>query len=468
MLSKLALSLAVLSLAALDARGELPRLVTNELYVSDYSNDRVAVYSPDGTYLRAFATPGMNGPRGIVFADDGSFFVVSQINSTVYHFGRDETVQNQFSHALLTSPTGAALSPAGELHVGSFNGARICVFSQSGTFLRSYTAPGFSTPNCVAFDTAGNAYAASAGNGSVFKFDVNENFVAEFDVPTGFSLTSPMSVTFDRSGTFWVSGGSSDNLVQFTTDGTFLGEITHPDLTGPQGIALDDRGHMFSTSFYQDVIVEFDASGAYVRTIATGGLSVPRSIAFDPGRIDLEFPSLCDGDGGDGMGCTACPCGNDAPGGTTGGCLNSGGESARLHVFGSSSVAASNLRFELDRGVPTALAVLVSGAALAPTNPMNPCFGLNSGFAPASMDGLRCAVTDFRRHGSRSTDAEGRVGSMGPGWGGQDAPPAGILNQAGFVAGADRHFQVFYRDLLHGTCTNGLNTTQARSLTVAP
>ena len=458
----------LLALLAASASAELPEQVTNELYVSDFINDRIAVFSDDAVFLRSFTAPGLDGPRGIVFREDGTFYVGSQNNNTIYHFGRDQTVINQFSHALLTAPTGAGISPAGELHVSAFFGHRICVFTLDGTFLRSYTAPSFSTPNCIAFDTAGNIYAASAGRGSVYKFDVNELFVDEFRPPAGISLTSPMSVARDKNDVLWVSGGSSHNLVKFALDGTYLGEVKHPDLTGPQGVAFDDRGHVFSSSFYQDTLVEFDGDGNYIRTILTGGLSIPRSIAFDPGRIDTEFPSRCEGDGGDGLGCTDCPCDNNAQPNSGGGCLNSVGESARLHAYGTGSLTAGDLRFELDGSTPNALAVLISGEALAPQNPSNPCFGLATGFIPMNMDGLRCAVVDFRRHGNRPIDANGRVGAMAPGWGGLDAPAIGIGARAGFSAGQERHFQAFYRDDSSQRCGTGLNSSGARSVTFLP
>ena len=90
-------------------------------------------------------------------------------------------------------------------------------------------------PNCLAFDDQGNRYVASVGRGTVFKFDVAEQFLIEFGSPTGVSLVSTMSIAIDTNEVLWVSGGSSHNLSKFATDGSYLGEVTHPDLTGPQG-----------------------------------------------------------------------------------------------------------------------------------------------------------------------------------------------------------------------------------------
>ena len=51
-----------------------------------------------------------------------------------------------------------------------------------------------------------------------------------------------------------------------------------------------------------------------------------------------SFTESCNGDGGDQMGCTDCPCFNNIPTGNVGGCVNSAGTSTRLRVSGTSSI----------------------------------------------------------------------------------------------------------------------------------
>ena len=183
------------------------------------------------------------------------------------------------------------------------------------------------------------------------------------------------------------------------------------------------------------------------------------------------FPDVCNGDGGDGFGCTPCPCGNDVPAGTIGGCINSSGGGARLLPSGSRSVTAPNpgdLRMEMIDGVPTSFAVLISGAAVAPDNAANPCFGLNSGLQSVVLDGLRCAVQSTQRHGGRPVAADGSVGSSTNGWGGASGPASGLAIQGGFVPGLTRHFQVFFREIPGAICMSEQNTTQAVTVTFEP
>jgi len=193
-----------------------------------------------------------------------------------------------------------------------------------------------------------------------------------------------------------------------------------------------------------------------------------------PFEVGNSLTSHCFGDGGDQLGCTNCPCGNNAPINSGGGCLNSAGTSTRLHVTGSTSVslpasASADLRFSVSNAPGNALCILNSGDALAPGNPNNPCSGQDSGIRAAVYDGLRCAIANTRRHGSRAADPLGNVGTTGSPWGGEGNPPAGIANAgSGFATGQTRFFQVIHRDDSLEVCMRGLNTSQAIEVTFTP
>ncbi len=189
------------------------------------------------------------------------------------------------------------------------------------------------------------------------------------------------------------------------------------------------------------------------------------------GCPSIEASDHCSGDGGDQLGCTNCPCGNNATPGTVGGCLNSALTSSRLSASGDPAVNllandTNDLRFSLTGAPANVFCLLNSGDAVAPTNPMNPCFGLDSGAQALLFDGLRCAVTNTRRHGGRPADLNGEVGVTNSPWGGEGGPPVGIAQMgAGYVAGQTRFFQVIHRDDPLAQCMRGLNTSQAVSVT---
>jgi hypothetical protein len=182
----------------------------------------------------------------------------------------------------------------------------------------------------------------------------------------------------------------------------------------------------------------------------------------------------CNGDGGDQMGCTDCPCANNAAPGTIGGCVNSSGNSTRLDATGDTSVSlpsgdTTDLRFTASGAPGLAFGVLLSDSAVGPLNMANPCFGMMSGTQAGDRDGLRCiAGGSGQRHGGRSADGNGDTGLTNNGWGGEFAPPAGIAAAAGFAAGQTRFFQLNHREDAMLICMRGLNSSQAVEITFTP
>ena len=186
---------------------------------------------------------------------------------------------------------------------------------------------------------------------------------------------------------------------------------------------------------------------------------------FRPCGADAGRP-FCQGDGGDQLGCTDCPCGNNAAPGSAGGCLNTVARSAVLSATGatSSNRSACDLVLRVEDAMPSTFALLLSGSNTLPANPANPCVAQHpgSGVTSAALDGLRCVGGSVFRHGVRVTDALGAVGTTNAGWAG-----ATILGGLpGSAAGQTRYFQSFYRDLGAGACTAGVQTTNGLAITL--
>ena len=178
----------------------------------------------------------------------------------------------------------------------------------------------------------------------------------------------------------------------------------------------------------------------------------------------LLAQEYCYGDGGFTAACKPCPCGNDMPAGNQTGCMNSAGTGGRLVATGLANVSLDTLEFNITGGNPGGFAVLVAGDSRLPAAGMCPP-GSGIVVPTAPFDGLRCVGGGFRRHGGRALDATGA--NISP-WGGSGGPPIGLIAKGGYVVCQTRQFQVIYRDLLWGTCTTGLNTTNAVQVTMTP
>jgi len=254
------------------------------------------------------------------------------------------------------------------------------------------------------------------------------------------------------------NAGTSAVVTVFGTDGSVLG-VFNPVNTGWTQVLIASTVPQISHFTLQH----------------TGGTGIVAIDDFSYCANDVG-ESYCFGDGGDGAGCSDCPCMNNAPGGSVGGCLNSAGTSARIMATGDLSASlppgiSTDLRLTLS-GAPTgAFCVMLSGSAVAPQSVANMCTGLNSGAQSLDRDGLRCAVMNLRRHGGRAADGFGSImDSAGPSrvWGGEAQPGGGLYAQGGFVSGQTRFFQVTFRADPTTVCMRGLNTTQAVGVTFTP
>lgn len=335
---------------------------------------------------------------------------------------------------------------------------------------------------CTNSHSSGPFAAAMSGDTAVLRFDVT---TPGMDVVAG-QLTNYAidlsSFDLDINGPTGVGLGGATNLqIQNDFPAADGWRITGASLTTGDafGAGFGTVGSFF-TSTDLDVL-----AGVY--NVAANLTSFSYSIMGPTGFMEIfpetlvitgapVFVDLCNGDGGNQMGCTNCPCGNNAMPGTIGGCTNSGGGSTAIAASGSTSVSLgagdpTDLRLTLTGAPPNAFCVMLSGDAVAPANMANPCFGMNSGAQAADRDGLRCAVQNTLRHGGRSANVAGEVvDSAGPSrvWGGEAQPNAGIAGQAGFVAGQTRYFQLNHRDDAMQVCMRGLNTSQAIEVTFEP
>ena len=184
----------------------------------------------------------------------------------------------------------------------------------------------------------------------------------------------------------------------------------------------------------------------------------------DCGPID-PFTEFCPGDGGNQMGCTDCPCGNNAMPGSPGGCLNSAGRSCEILMSGNPSVTADTLRVEASGANSSTFGVLFSAINQLPN------FGAcppGSGVAGTSLDGLRCVGGSAVRNGARPSDANGDIGVTTNGWGPPNGPPGGLIANGMYVAGQTRHYQIFYREMETLGCLTAQNTSNAVSVTFTP
>lgn len=176
---------------------------TGNLYVGDVFNNRVNVFDGDGNFIKSFAEgqfgglkPGRAffGPSGVTFDETGNVYVGDFSNDRILKFtpegeqigsiGTSGTEPGQFQ-----GPAGVRISPvSGNFVVSDQFNNRVQVLDPEGkpllTFGSQGTGPGqFNQPIGVEVDEYENIYVADSINSRVQVFDKNGTFLTAYGEP---------------------------------------------------------------------------------------------------------------------------------------------------------------------------------------------------------------------------------------------------------------------------------------------
>jgi DNA-binding beta-propeller fold protein YncE len=215
-----------------------------KVYVTDYGNARVEVFTPEGVYISQWTT---------------------------------------LAHGFST-PVGVAVSAAGDVYVADYETSRIQVFSNAGAFIRQWgtagTGPGqFNQPYGVALGPDGIVYVADAGNRRVQAFDDMGNFIMQWQTSGGDAIAT------DAAGRVYVGEGAS--VLVYSNTGSLLATYQMPP-TDPIGsargvTATSDRIYVVDSVRYR--VIEFTSTGEYVRqsgSLGAGGqFNDPTAVCVD-------------------------------------------------------------------------------------------------------------------------------------------------------------------------------------------
>jgi sugar lactone lactonase YvrE len=262
----------------LDAPIGLAINAADEIYVTEFRNNRVQRFSSEGKSLATFAVAPM--PGGLAVDRAGNVYVApmmshkisvySAAGKLIREWGRKGKGDGEFDQ-----PGGIALAPDGTVYVADQVNRRIQRFTPEGKFLLKWgeygTKPGqfdgkeklpnrTGGPNFVAVDKHGNVYTTEAAPGRVQKFTAAGKVLSWFGSnstdPGGFggrprNLPGPIAICLDRAARIWVS--STNNRVQlFSPEGKLLGgALALKPGTGPgqfhtpHGLVIDSHGCLY-------------------------------------------------------------------------------------------------------------------------------------------------------------------------------------------------------------------------------
>jgi sugar lactone lactonase YvrE len=270
------------------------------LWVVDNGNDRIQIFTADGTFLESWGSPGSaegqfrfqrsngDGYGGIAFAPDGTFYVLDPGNFRVQKFDSDRTfVLNWGSEGTdpgeFSDPIGIAIAPDGAVWVVDDVRNDIQHFDQDGNLLGAITArpgsePAFNSINGLAIDAAGDLYVSDLVGSQVLKLHPDGTLVTTFGGPDQAALDGaspvpaatpaslfkslfegqPDQMAIDGSGRLFVSEGADTggHVLIFDADGQYLTSI-NPEGSFPTGIALDTEGNLYVTQYWANTVEKY-------------------------------------------------------------------------------------------------------------------------------------------------------------------------------------------------------------------
>ncbi|XP_078661149.1 E3 ubiquitin-protein ligase TRIM32-like [Branchiostoma floridae x Branchiostoma belcheri] len=224
----------------------------NEIYIADYGNSRIQVFTMDGVYIREFKTtlPGETGeklrPEDVAADRNDNLWVVGD---HVVQYSREGTCLATIDLPHVESFRGITVSMATEqVIVTEYDGqnGRLRVFNQDGSEVGTYGA-GHRSPEpwCPRYVTVD-------GEGNIQVTDGNNHCVH----------------VLDREGNFKFKFGSQGSVESQFKD--------------PEGICVDGKGNIIVTDSGNHCVKMFDSQGRFLSCIG-GGMKKPTAVTVSPG-----------------------------------------------------------------------------------------------------------------------------------------------------------------------------------------
>ena len=208
----------------------------DEIAVTDSNNNRVQVFSSDGTHLRSFGRKGdkqgeFNFLVGIAFDKNRRSIVADTLNHRVQLFDEQGEYLSQFGDEgnldhQLKSPLGLTVDRNGNIIVADKGNKVIKTFSPSGQFLHKLgegEGEGFTSPcHCIQYDKY--LIVSDGGEHCIKVFDINGNFLYKFGNygNRDGEFNEPRFLSVNKAGHLMVCERDNHRVQVFELSGKFV------------------------------------------------------------------------------------------------------------------------------------------------------------------------------------------------------------------------------------------------------
>ncbi|XP_066305353.1 tripartite motif-containing protein 3-like [Branchiostoma lanceolatum] len=231
-----------------------------EVFVAEYGNERIQVFTLQGTFVRLFPTvvPGKEAmyPHDVAMDGEGNLWVVgntSSANHAVCYtkhgkalrkfdlqymlYWKGIAVDTRRNHILVTQ------TAKNDLH------SEVQIFTPDGTLVRTVgQQQGLEHPWHITVDGEGNILASDWGNHYVYVYNEDGQFLFKFRDAGSVEgqLKNPQGICTDRAGNIIVADSGNKRVELFDKTGRFLRHIT-TDMEGPYAVAMGPQGQLVVT-----------------------------------------------------------------------------------------------------------------------------------------------------------------------------------------------------------------------------
>ena len=237
----------------------------NEIAVTDSDNNRVQIFSSDGTYLRSFGSEGdeegeFNEPTGIAYLNNGNIVVADSDNNRLQIFtGRGEYLtqiggEGNLDHQF-DRPCGVSVDNDGNIIVADFFNKLVKIFTPSGQFLRKFGEDLFVQPcHCIQKDQ----YFIVSDNGDhcikVFNTDGDFLYKLGNEGEGDGEFNEPQWLSVDKAGHLMVCDSENHRVQVLEVNGKFITKFGRyrseiGELSGPTSTAVLTDGRVVVTEF---------------------------------------------------------------------------------------------------------------------------------------------------------------------------------------------------------------------------